>query len=834
MKKNTTKLTTKQAKNLLLVLLLFLGNRMLYAQSCTVNAGGNATICGTSYTLQGSASGTTVGNPTWTLVSKPAGAPDPVISNINSYTPNVTGMTFPGNYVFQIAQNCSSGSGTSQVTITAPGDTTGFTAGPDITNVNATVGTVTLNGVVPAGYTASWSAYNLWNYQRFNTKTSQNSQFSSTTSASTTFSLVKKANHDIDPSYVVTLRITSVNNPDCWYEDTAIIRFIPNPQIIVPNSSGCFGTGSTYIYLSNTSPIFSTVQPGAAGNPSYGTTVTMNVNSQPAGGNIQYTRIEDGILFFTGASTPGTYKFTLTVTNSSGTYTTPEITFTNSGSAPGLGTFIVASDPEQMEYYSYVGSGGEVQCGMAGSTTPITFRYTLNAADDPTTIASTVSSSGIAPPGGAPGIATAGTGATRSVTVTPPAGGWSVGTYKFNVRLSNGSCTTTMYYFLHISDGARPNVAVPNTTICYPGSGVVAATIPLPAVYKQVINSSYFQEYNARYNFSVVSKPAGSGTPSYGTPGFTETSTVIGNLTMPGEYVFKIKANSGAAGDFIGKEYECAGTSREGTFSIFVSPQINANAGSDQSITCSTSATLNGNDPGTQGSTGQWTLTSKPSGAPDPVITAPTQYNSGVTNLTYTGTYTFTWTITTGTCVSSDQVDINVTAAPSSVTATPATQTVAYNAVPTNLTATATGATTYQWYSNTANNNTGGTLIPGATSANYTPPTNISGTTYYYVVAGNGSCSTPSAAVQVIVTPCAAVPNAPNVNSAVSNNCPASAVNLNTQAFTGAVPANAALQWFTDAAHNNAVATPTAVEQELIMHFITVLPAVVTHQPPML
>ncbi|MFC4688788.1 hypothetical protein ACFO4P_17735, partial [Epilithonimonas pallida] len=66
MKKNTTKLTTKQAKNLLLVLLLFLGNRMLYAQSCTVNAGGNATICGTSYTLQGSASGTTVGNPTWT------------------------------------------------------------------------------------------------------------------------------------------------------------------------------------------------------------------------------------------------------------------------------------------------------------------------------------------------------------------------------------------------------------------------------------------------------------------------------------------------------------------------------------------------------------------------------------------------------------------------------------------------------------------------------------------------------------------------------------------------------------------------------------------------
>ncbi|OJX29704.1 MAG: hypothetical protein BGO86_12570, partial [Chryseobacterium sp. 36-9] len=707
MKKNTTKLTTKQAKNLLLVLLLFLGNRMLYAQSCTVNAGGNATICGTSYTLQGSASGTTVGNPTWTLVSKPAGAPDPVISNINSYTPNVTGLTFPGNYVFQMAQNCSSGSGTSQVTITAPGDASTFTAGPDITNVNATTGTVTLNGVVPAGYTAQWSAYNIYKFQRFGTKTAQNALFSSTTSATTTFSLIKKANHDEDPAYLVTLRITSVNNPNCWYEDTAVIRFIPNPQIIVPNASGCFGN-ATQIYLSNTSPIFGTDMPGGAGNPSYGTTVTMNVNSQPAGGNIQYSKIMDGILFFTGASTPGTYKFTLTVTNSSGTYTTPEITYTNNGSPPGQPTFIVASDPEQMEYYSTVGTGGEVQCGMAGSTAPITFRFTL-ASGDPVTNTTTVSTTGIYPPGGAPTPVISGAGtATRSVTVTPPAGGWQVGTYKFPIVTSNGSCSIPSTYYIHISDGARPAVSVNNTTVCYPGSGVVSATINLPAVYKGVVNTSYFQDLNGQYSFTLISKPAGSGTPTAPSASFTSTSAVIGNLTMPGEYVFKIRAYNTTAGDFVGKEYECAGTSREGTFSIFVSPQINANAGSDQSITCSTSATLNGNDPGTQGSTGQWTLTSKPSGAPDPVITAPTQYNSGVTNLTYTGTYTFTWTITTGTCVSSDQVDINVTAAPSSVTATPATQTVAYNAVPTNLTATATGATTYQWYSNTANNNTGG------------------------------------------------------------------------------------------------------------------------------
>ncbi|MGC4130325.1 MAG: hypothetical protein QM564_12390, partial [Bergeyella sp.] len=47
---------------------------------------------------------------------------------------------------------------------------------------------------------------------------------------------------------------------------------------------------------------------------------------------------------------------------------------------------------------------------------------------------------------------------------------------------------------------------------------------------------------------------------------------------------------------------------------------------------------------------------------------------------------------------------------------TPATQTVTQAAAPTDITVTATGATTYQWYSNTTNSTTGGTLISGATS----------------------------------------------------------------------------------------------------------------------
>lgn len=47
------------------------------------------------------------------------------------------------------------------------------------------------------------------------------------------------------------------------------------------------------------------------------------------------------------------------------------------------------------------------------------------------------------------------------------------------------------------------------------------------------------------------------------------------------------------------------------------------------------------------------------------------------------------------------------------------------------------GTLSYQWYSNATTTNSGGTLISGATSADYTPPTAVAGTLYYYCVVTN-------------------------------------------------------------------------------------------------
>ena len=58
---------------------------------------------------------------------------------------------------------------------------------------------------------------------------------------------------------------------------------------------------------------------------------------------------------------------------------------------------------------------------------------------------------------------------------------------------------------------------------------------------------------------------------------------------------------------------------------------------------------------------------------------------------------------------------------------------------PLSLTATGTGIT-YQWYSNVANSNSGGTLIAGATSNSYSPVTTTVGTLYYYCIV-SGTCT---------------------------------------------------------------------------------------------
>ena len=93
-----------------------------------------------------------------------------------------------------------------------------------------------------------------------------------------------------------------------------------------------------------------------------------------------------------------------------------------------------------------------------------------------------------------------------------------------------------------------------------------------------------------------------------------------------------------------------------------------------------------------------------------------------------------------GTC--KDSVTHVVTINTISIITQPTTTSSSYciNATASSIFITASGSSlTYQWYSTTSASNSGGTLISGATSATYFPPTSVGSSLYYYCVVGS-SC----------------------------------------------------------------------------------------------
>lgn len=144
---------------------------------------------------------------------------------------------------------------------------------------------------------------------------------------------------------------------------------------------------------------------------------------------------------------------------------------------------------------------------------------------------------------------------------------------------------------------------------------------------------------------------------------------------------------------------------------------------------------------------------------------------------------------------------------------TPNTQSVCFNGTAQPLVADATGAGTlsYQWYRNTTNSTTGGTLIPGATSATFNPPTSVAATTYYYVKVSDTSCegeaTSPIVSITVSSTPCPC--SAGTVAPALSNATVTSqTVDLSTM-VTGTPPAGSVLQWHSSATPSAATLLPS-------------------------
>ena len=124
------------------------------------------------------------------------------------------------------------------------------------------------------------------------------------------------------------------------------------------------------------------------------------------------------------------------------------------------------------------------------------------------------------------------------------------------------------------------------------------------------------------------------------------------------------------------------------------------------------------------------------------------------------------------------------------------------------------GTVTYQWYSNTANNNTSGTIINGATNSVYPPPTNATGTKYYYVIATNSitdngdggakTAATPSSVATITVNALvdAATPSITAQPQGATYKANAVAVELSVTA-TITDSGILSYQWYSNSANNN-------------------------------
>ncbi|MGJ8661075.1 MAG: PKD-like domain-containing protein, partial [Bacteroidota bacterium] len=120
----------------------------------------------------------------------------------------------------------------------------------------------------------------------------------------------------------------------------------------------------------------------------------------------------------------------------------------------------------------------------------------------------------------------------------------------------------------------------------------------------------------------------------------------------------------------------------------------------------------------------------------------------------------------------------------------------------------------YQWYRNSNNSNSGGTIIASATNSTYTPPTDTVGTLYYYaeITQASANCSATTNLAEVIINP------APVINTQpVSNTyCLGDTINQLSVSYSDGV-GTPTYQWYSNTDNNTT--TGTAISGETTSTF---------------
>jgi gliding motility-associated-like protein len=305
---------------------------------------------------------------------------------------------------------------------------------------------------------------------------------------------------------------------------------------------------------------------------------------------------------------------------------------------------------------------------------------------------------------------------------------------------------------------------LPLTSGCSVTSTPAAITVnPAPTFTTQPIPSQTICLNGTLNQLSVVYQN-GTGVPTYQWFSNLANST-SGGTAISGATASTYSPPSNAVGTTY---YYCVATfssggctaitSTLGTVVILADPTISSQPIPSQSICVggTIASALTASATGGTGTTSyQWSnSTGAITGATSQTYLPPSYSNTGQYN------YTVTITLSGSGCdaMTSNVALIDVVSDPI-VSTQPVGTSYCQNGSPvTPLTVAATGGLgtfSYQWYSNSVNNTTSGSLIPLAASSSYTPPVSTVGTTYYYcVITQTGlNCGVTSNTAAIIVNP---------------------------------------------------------------------------------
>lgn len=373
------------------------------------------------------------------------------------------------------------------------------------------------------------------------------------------------------------------------------------------------------------------------------------------------------------------------------------------------------------------------------------------------------------------------TNTTVPTNCTPPAYVWSV-------IFVPSTCGTTI--------PAIPNQTTTNASYNFTEAGTY--TIKLTATNSCTPAQTTTQIVTVKKPPTAIINPMASICQTLPTTTINPTATVTNCGTLS-TYAWSFPGGTPATSPLAvpgAISYSTIGTF---TVSLSVTNECGTTVATNQTFTINPLPTITGNLSSCVG------FTSQLSGSGIAAISSPwTSSNPAVATVNSTGlvtgisggTSTITYT-NSNNCKTTASFTVN----PAPTITQPASSTVCLGGTPTVLSFTISGATgtpTYQWYSNTLNNTTSGTAIPGETNTTYAPPSTTAGILYYYciITLPTGGCSNiKTNTATVTILPNATITTQPTAtqNLCVGVTIPA-ALSISYSGGTG----TASYQWYSN------------------------------------